>query len=396
MKVPLFWFKEYLPTRFSIEEIADTLTTIGLECEASHDGVMEIALTPNLIHCASIRGMAKELAAATGETVLTPHYTISENPGEFTKQETSVTIENTEACPRYACRLIKGVQVAPSPPWLKEKIEQCGMRSVNNIVDVTNLVLLEFGQPLHAFDFDRLIEKRIIVRNARANETITTLDGKSHYLTEETLLVCDAQRPIAVAGIMGSLDTEVTETTTTILLESAYFEPSQIRRTCKRMDIRSEASYRFERGVDPNGILEALARATAFICQIAEGKALEGYCDIKTQEFPLPRVQCRLSRINQVLGTKLARGEVETIFTRLGFHVESGSDDHISVKIPTYRIDIHQEIDLIEEVARLYGYDNIYKKERALYRTGNLPHSSEYLFSRSVRNLLLKEGLQEC
>ncbi len=396
MKVPLSWLKEYLPTSLSIEQIADKLTAIGLEFEGIHDDVMEIALTPNLIHCASIRGMARELAAVTGESVLTAQYAITESKGEATQNQTSVTVENTAACPRYTCRLIKGVRVAPSPPWLQERIEQCGMRSVNNIVDITNLVLLELGHPLHAFDFDKLEGKQINVRNAHKDETITTLDGKCHYPTEETLLICDAKKPIAIAGIMGSLDTEVTETTTTVLLESAYFEPSQIRRTSKRMEIRSEASYRFERGCDPNGALEALARATAWICEITGGKALEGHIDVKSKEFPMQRVECRLSRVNRVLGTRLARGEVETIFSSLGFLIERGSDDLISVKVPTYRVDIHQEIDLIEEVARFYGYDNIHKRERPLYRTGNLPHSPEHLFTRSVRERLLKEGLQEC
>ena len=222
------------------------------------------------------------------------------------------------------------------------------------------------------------------------------MDGKCHYPTEEALLICDAQKPIALAGIMGSLNTEVTEATTTVLLESAYFEPSQIRRTSKRMEIRSEASYRFERGCDPNGALEALARATAWICEIAGGKALEGHVAVRSQEFPMERVTCRLGRINQVLGTHLAMGEVETIFSRLGFLIERSSDDLISVKIPTYRVDIHQEIDLIEEVARLYGYDDIQKEERPLYRTGTLPDSPEYLFTRIVRERLLNEGLQEC
>lgn len=396
MKVPLSWLKEYLPTSLSVEQIADSLTAIGLEFEGIDEGVMEIALTPNLIHCASIRGIARELAAVTGESVNFPKYALVENKRDAIQKHTSVTVEHPAACPRYACRLITGVRVAPSPLWLQERIEQCGMRSVNNIVDITNLVLLEWGHPLHAFDFGQLEGKQIVVRNASKGETITTLDGKCHYPTEETLLICDAQKPIAIAGIMGSLETEVSNATTTVLLESAYFEPSQVRRTAKRMEIRSEASYRFERGCDPNGALEALERATAWICEIAGGTALQGHIDMKSKEFPLPLVKCRLSRINQILGTRLAMSEVEIIFGRLGFMIEHIGDDQISVIIPTYRIDIHQEIDLIEEVARLYGYDDIHKRERALYRTGTLPHSPEYLFTRRVRCRLISEGLQEC
>lgn len=396
MKVPLSWLKEYLPTSLSTLQIADKLTAIGLEFEGIHEGVMEIALTPNLIHCANIRGMARELSAVTGGTLLVPHYVVPESKDETTHSQISVSVETSTVCPRYACRLIKGVRVGPSPQWLQKRIEQCGMRSVNNVVDITNLVLLEWGHPLHAFDFDTLEGKQVRVRYAHKGETITTLDGKCHYPTEETLLICDAQKPIAIAGIIGSLHTEVTEATTTVLLEAAYFDPSQIRRTSKRMEIRSEASYRFERGCDPNGVLEALARATAWICEITGGRALEGTIDVHSQEFPMERVHCRLSRINHVLGTHLAMGEVETIFSRLGFLIERSSDDLISVNIPTYRVDIHQEIDLIEEVARLYGYDDIKKGDRPLYRTGTLAHSPEYLFTRAVRERLLNEGLQEC
>ncbi|MFC2049258.1 phenylalanine--tRNA ligase subunit beta, partial [Chlamydiota bacterium] len=396
MKVPLAWLKEYLPTAHSVEQIADTLTAIGLEFEGAHDGVMEIALTPNLIHCAHIRGIARELAAVTGETLCLPKYASIENARELVQKHVSVSVENTASCPRYTCRLITGVKIAPSPSWLKERIEQCGMRSVNNVVDITNLVLLELGHPLHAFDFDKLEGKQIVVRNARKGETLVTLDGKKHYPTEETLLICDAKKPVAIAGIMGSLESEVSDTTTAVLLESAYFEPSQVRRSSKRMEIRSEASYHFERGCDPNGPLEALERATAWICEIAGGTALQGHLDVKAKEFAPPLVKCRLSRINQVLGTRLAMSEVEVIFRRLGFLIDHVGDDQIALKIPTYRVDIHQEIDLVEEVARLYGYDAIHRRERALYRTGTLPHSPEYLFTRKIRCALLKEGLQEC
>jgi phenylalanyl-tRNA synthetase beta chain len=395
MKVPLTWLKEYLPTKLAPQQIADTLTSIGLEVEGIQEGVLEIALTPNLAHCASIRGIARELAAMTAEALHLPNFSVVERGEAPIQQATSVTVENRAACPRYACRVITHVHVAPSPPWLKERIEQCGMRSVNNVVDITNLVLLEFGHPLHAFDFDRLEGRRIVVRNAKKGEKIVTLDGNEHYPTEETLLICDAKKPIALAGIMGSGESEVTQGTTSILLESAYFEPKQVRRAAKRMGIHSEGSYRFERGVDPNGVIEALERASSWICEIAGGRALQGVIDIKEQEF-LPRtLSCRLARINQVLGTHLAMSEVELIYHRLGLQVVHSKEDLITVKVPTYRHDLLQEIDLIEEVARFYGYGNIHKKEKASFRTGSLPHSPEYLFASKVRSLLISEGLQE-
>jgi phenylalanyl-tRNA synthetase beta chain len=396
MKVPLVWLKEYFPTKLSVDKIANTLTSIGLEFEGLEEGVMEIGLTPNLIHCANIRGMARELAAVTGEAIHLPKYTFIEKKEGSITHEISVTVEDPEDCPRYACRLINGVHVAPSPSWLRERIEQCGLRSVNNVVDITNLVLLEFGHPLHAFDFDKLEGKQIFVRKAHKEEVITTLDGISRYPSLETLLICDGKKPVAIAGIMGSSETEVSYQTTSILLESAYFEPSQIRRASKRMELHSEASYRFERGCDPNGVLEALDRATAWICEIAGGIAVQGHIDVLAHPFPMASVSCRLSRINQILGTRLSVSEVETIFRRLNFVIEHTAEDQITLKIPTYRVDIHKEIDLIEEVARMYGFDAIKKNEKAFYRTGNLSHSPEYLFTRRIRNHLLREGLQEC
>ena len=395
MKVPLHWLKEYIPTKLTPAQIADALTTIGLEVEEMEDDVLNIALTPNLSHCACIRGIARELAAVTEETLQVPKFSIHEKGEPLSQKYLSITVENPLECPRYACRVITGVQVGPSPSWVKERVEQCGMQSVNNVVDITNLLLLEVGHPLHAFDLDCLEERRIVVRTAKKGEKITTLDGKEHYPTEETLLICDGKKPIAIAGIMGSLESEVGEKTTSVLLEAAYFEPSQVRRASKRMGIHTEASYRFERGVDPNGVLEALDRATAWICEIAGGTALPGVLDIKKRDFPQPIVTCRLSRTNQILGTQLAMSEMETLFRRLQLNVVEVGEDQIALKIPTYRHDIYQEIDLIEEVARLFGYDNIHKRAKAFYRPGNLTSSSEYLFSRKVRCRLISEGLQE-
>ncbi len=359
------------------------------------DLIFEIALTPNLAHCASVRGVARELSAVTQESLHHPKYARVEKSKEKIEAHTSVTMENKAACPRYACKVITGVKVAPSPSWLKERVESCNMRSVNNVVDITNLVLLEFGQPLHAFDFDTLAEKRIVVRNARKGEKLTTLDGNEHYPTDEMLMICDAQGPVAVAGVMGTEHTEVTENTTSILLESAYFEPSQVRAASRHLGIQTEASYRFERGTDPNGVLEALERATTWICEIANGTALHGVLDVKEKEFPTSMVSCRVSRVNQILGTQLASSEIETIFERLGLRVLSGKQDLIEVEIPTYRHDIHHEIELVEEVARLYGFDNIHKRERATFRTGTLPHSPAYLFEKEIRTRLIAEGLQE-
>lgn len=395
MKVPLSWLKEYLPTQLTSQEIADKLTLLGLEVEGIKDEILEISLTPNLAHCTSIRGIARELAAYTQQPLQKLLVSVSEKSETSIHAKTSIKVENPLACPRYACRLITDVRIKPSPSWLKDRLEACGIRSVNNVVDITNLVMLELGQPLHAFDFNRLQEHRLVVRNAKKGEKIMALDGKDYFPTEDTLLICDAIKPVALAGIIGASDSEVTEATTSILLESAYFDPSQIRRACKRMGIRTEASYRFERGVDPNGVIEALQKASAYICELAQGSLLQGIIDIKAKEFLPLSVSCRLSRINQILGTHLAMSEVETILRGLGLGIIQIKEDLITVQVPTYRQDIHQEIDLIEEVARFYGFGNIHKKEKTSFRTSDLEHSTEYLFSKKVRSCLIAEGLQE-
>lgn len=398
MKVPLSWLNEYLPTKLTPEKIAEILTLAGLEVDAVSpllgDIIFDIALTPNLAHCASIRGIARELSALTDKPLAKPKFSLKEESDPLFSHVT-VSVEEGAGCPRYACRVIRDVHVSASPSWLKERLEMCGMRSVNSVVDITNLVMLEMGQPLHAFDLDQLKGQALVVRNARHGETIATLDGKKHHPTAETLLICDEAVPIALAGIMGSEHTEVTEKTTTILLESAYFEPSSIRRSAKRLNIHTEASFRFERGCDPQAVLEALDRASAWISELAKGKVCKGVIDLKSRDFLPKTVACRLSRVNQLLGTQLAMTEIETLLKRLGFAIHAVKENEIVVSVPTYRHDIHQEVDLIDEIARLYGLENIHTREKAFFRMGELPHSSIYLFEKEVRKSLLGEGLQE-
>ncbi|NGX45589.1 MAG: Phenylalanine--tRNA ligase beta subunit, partial [Chlamydiae bacterium] len=399
MHIPLNWLKEYLQTEQTPEKLDELLTNIGLEVEAMHATdqglVIEIALTPNLAHCASVIGVARELAAVTEETVTLPQFSVKEEAELEIETFASVAVDAPEFCPRYSCRVITGVEVGASPPWLSSRLEACGLRSINNIVDITNYVLMEYGHPLHAFDYDLLEERKIVVRMAKKGEKIVTLDGKEHFPTPDSLLICDAKKPVAIAGVMGSFDSEVNEGATTILLESAYFEPTQVRRTSKRMGIMTEASRRFERGTDPNIVLTALDRATALIQEHAQGKVVSGIIDVRKQEFPPKTVSCRLARINQILGTQLGLGEVETMFSRLGLKVLNTKEDVLEVSIPTFRCDIHQEIDLIEEIARLYGYNNLHSDKAISYHSSTLPHNPVFLFERRARSLLLREGLQE-
>lgn len=358
------------------------------------DAIFEIGLTPNLGHCASLQGVLRELSASLDASYSLPQVYIDDKDGQGIHSEVSVTIEDTERCPRYACRLIKNVKVGPSPKWLQDRLVQVGLRPVNNIVDVTNYVLWELGHPLHAFDYDKLTGHKIIVRAAQEGEQFVTLDGQNRVLNQEALLICDAEKPVALAGIMGGLCSEVDDATQHVLLESAYFNPSNIRRTSKAVGLGTEASRRFERGTDPNGILYALDRAAALIAELSDGQLVPGVIDVKQREFVEHKITCRLSRIQHIIGQHLAAGEVEGIFRRLGFACNWDGQDNFFVRIPTFRCDLHEEIDLIEEVARIYGYDNI-ERAPAHHQSSTMEHAPIFMFERQARDRLVGQGLQE-
>ncbi len=376
-----------------IMEFADHIKTGADIAEIYGDTIFDISLTPNLGHCANVIGVARELAAMTGKQLKHPAVELQEDAGPV-EDAAAVQINDYTKCPRYACRVIKGVKVGPSPEWLQKKLIACDQRPVNNVVDATNYVLMEMGHPLHAFDYDLLEEGRIVVRTANEGETFITLDEKERKLTADDLLICDGKKPVAIAGVMGGLNSEVHDGTVNVLLESAYFEATGIRRTSKRLGLQTEASRRFERGSDPNQVLLALDRASALIQEISGGGICRGVIDVKEREFPEKVVQCRLPRVNAVLGTKLGMSEVENIFTLLGFGVDWDGKEIFSVTIPTYRVDINIEVDLIEEVARIYGFDNI-PKPPARLTSSTMPHAPIFLFEKEIRRRLMAEGLQE-
>lgn len=355
--------------------------------------VFDISLTPNLGHCASVWGVARELSAATGEPVHLPQIAFEEK-GSPINSSAKVKVEDKKKCPRYACRIIKNVKVGPSPDWLKNYLASFGIRSVNNVVDVTNYVLMELGHPLHAFDYDLLDGSEVIVRSAQEGELFTTLDNKERVLNKDDLLICDKSKGIALAGIMGGLNTEVGLETKNILIESAYFHPGTIRRTSKRLGLQTDASKRFERGTDPHNVLRSLERAVMLIQQVAGGEITQGTIDIKEDNFPEKVVTCRLSRANKILGTHLGVSEAETIFKRLGMHYQWDGQDLFTVKVPTYRADVRVEIDLIEELARIYGFENISTSQNT-YHSSTLAPAPIFLFEREVRGRLIAEGLQE-
>lgn len=357
------------------------------------DTYFDISLTPNLSHCTSVFGVARELAAITDQPLRLPQTQVPEGQ-ESIQDYLRVSVSDPEDCPRYACRVIRNVKIGPSPDWVKKRLEQSNVRSVNNVVDITNYVLLELGHPLHAFDYDRLEGQEIVVRKAKKDEAILTLDGKERALKETMLAICDTIRPVAIAGVMGGLDSEIHDQTRHIILECAYFNSMSIRRTSKQLGLQTDASKRFERGTDPNQLIMALDLAAMLIQQVAGGEVLSGVIDIQSKEFPAVIMTCRLSRINLIIGRPFSRGEVEDIFKRLQFPCKWEVPDQFAVQVPTYRVDIKGEIDLIEEVARLYGYDHI-PRQMGRYQASKLPSVPIYRFEKEVLARLIGEGLQE-
>jgi phenylalanyl-tRNA synthetase beta chain len=325
------------------------------------DVVIELNVTPNRPDCLGVIGVAREVAVLVRSSLHKPEIKLQEL-GPPIEELASVEIVDADLCPRYTARVIQGVRLGPSPWWLVQRLEAVGIRSINNIVDVTNYVMLETGQPLHAFDYDRLAGGKIVVRRARKGQRFVTLDEKEHVLDDDTLMICDAQQPVAIGGVMGGFDSEVGESTRNVLLESAYFDPTGIRRTAKKLGINTEASRRFERGTDPNGIDYALHRATQLIQEIAGGKVARGFADAYPKPIQPKQVPLRLSRVNLLLGSFVPRDEVVDILTRLEFTLEG--EETLQVTVPTFRPDITREVDLIEEVARIYGYEKIPEKTK--------------------------------
>ncbi len=323
-----------------------------------NDVIFEINITPNRPDCLSVVGVAREVSAILGTKLNYPDLSVKEG-GEDIRELAKVELLDPEKCPRYSCRVIKNVNIGPSPVWLKSRLESSGVRSINNIVDVTNYVLLELGQPLHAFDYDLLEGRKIVVRAAGDGEVIKTLDGVERKLTPEDLLICDGKRPVALAGVMGGENTEVSDGTKNILLESAYFDPAAIRKTSRKTGLKSESSYRFERGVDPNGITKALDRAAELMRELSGGQIAKGRIDAYPVKIEPSLVGLSIKRVNSLLGTSIDPGEVMRIAEGLGLENAQSSNGDLVFRIPTYRVDLTREIDLIEEFARLYGYSGI-------------------------------------
>jgi len=368
MRLPVDWINEYVPNNLSVRELAEILTNVGLEVEAIETArgaaVLEIKVTPNRGDCLCVLGVARELATAL-RTDLKERVPVVAESGPAAAGLASIVLEDPRLCPRYSARVVTGVHVRPSPAWAQRRLELCGLRPINNVVDATNLVMMELGQPLHAFDC-RLVRAaegetapRIIVRRARAGERIVTIDGEERALTPEVLVIADPGGPIALAGIMGGATTEINDETSEVLLESAHFDPRTVRRGARALQMSTEASYRFERIVDPGGTVRALDRACELIGEFSDGAATvaEGVIDAYPRPFREAQVALRPARANALLGLDLSAAEISAHLRRLGLGVTGARK--LRVRVPTFRQDLKEEVDLVEEVARVHGYDHI-------------------------------------
>ncbi|MCU0342986.1 MAG: phenylalanine--tRNA ligase subunit beta [Ignavibacterium sp.] len=323
-----------------------------------NDVILEIALTPNRPDALSHIGVARDLAALFDRDLIIPEINLEQTKDDVNSLA-SVVIEDNINCPRYIAKVVKDVHIKESPKWLKDRLEKIGLRPRNNIVDITNLVLHECGQPLHAFDLDKLGDHKIVVKSTKSETTFTTLDSKERKLPINTLMICDGNGEVAVAGVMGGENSEITDNTKNILIESAYFNPSSIRKTSKALGLSTDASYRFERGTDPNITKYAAERCAQLVSELADGKIAIGIIDVYPSVIHPKEIELRFSRTTKILGYEVPADKIKNILSRLGLGIKSLDDDKLLVSVPTFRPDIEREIDLIEEIARINGYDNI-------------------------------------
>ncbi len=361
------------------------------------DTIFEVSLTPNRADCLSHFGVARDLSAYLNIPCSLPVRPLNET-GSPVENSISIEILDAEKCPRYTARVVRNAKIAPSPDWLKNKLIAAGLRPLNNVVDITNYIMLETGQPLHAFDLDKIAGNNIVIRTASEGEKFTTLDGKERTLDSQMLMICDAERAVAIGGVMGGENSEITGRTSNILLESAYFNPSNVRRTAKKLGIQSDSSYRFERGVDYSNTAVCNTRAAAMIAELTGGEVEKGIVDEFPQK-PVPAtIKLRFERTRKITGIDISNARIREIILALNFLLVSEDEDSITVTSPSYRFDMELEIDLIEEVARLYNYNNIVPLLKSSVDFG-IPELSGDLGSprlrNNIRDFLINRGYNE-
>jgi phenylalanyl-tRNA synthetase beta chain len=402
MKFPYWMLRDFIDTRLSAEEVGDLLTMAGFELEGIEvvggDNVLDIKVMSNRGDGLSVFGLAREVLAKDPEAHSTALYQsgvdrFQSGAGHAPALAASVSID-TQDCTRYACLMLTNISRADSESWMQARLVQAGMRPISLLVDITNYVMLEFGQPLHAFDFDKLAGGRIIVRKARSGETLTTLNGQDHTLQADQMMICDAVKPVAVAGVMGGQETEVSDSTTTVLLESAHFVNTSVRRTRKQLGLNTEASYRFERSVDPEGVVAALYRCVQLVQQADPGVVATAVVDEYPTKPSSKPIDLRVSRASKLLGMAISPEDAGSYLARLGFKPEPIEEGVFRVASPTWRPDIVREIDLIEELGRVHGYERI--PERLLDGTTTMggPQGLQ-LWTDWLREAALRAGLTQ-
>ena len=408
MRLPVDWINECVPNDLSLKDLADVLTKVGLEVEAieaaGSTAVFDIKVTSNRGDCLSVLGIARELAVALRQPLTDVGATLSGRSvfetGAPASNLVTVVLDDPDLCPRYSARMVRNIRIGPSPAWAQDRLVLCGMRPISNVVDATNLVMLELGQPLHAFDYGLLRSREgaasptIIVRRAHPGERLVTIDGEERVLTPEMLVIADPTGAVALAGIMGGASTEIHDGTTEVLLESAHFDPRTIRRGARALQMSTEASYRFERSVDPGGTVRALDRVCQLIAEFSAQpvEVARGVVDAYPRPIRQATIKLRPKRANALLGVNLTPDEMADRLRRLQLQVTGKSV--LRVTAPTFRQDLKEEVDLVEEVARAYGYHNIPEAlPRSSSGVGRLP--AELAFEREVRAIMLGLGLSE-
>ena len=400
MKVTQSWLKDFVEIKLSPKALADNLTMAGLEVtsleEKEGDFVFEIEVTSNRPDWLSVIGIAREVGAITGKKLKALQAascklqakTKSLRPEACGLKPFSIQVENRKDCPLYTATIIEGVKVVASPEWMQKRLRAIGLRPINNIVDITNYVLYETGQPLHAFDLDKIIahqrtsapahQLEIVVRRAKNGEEITTIDGVTRKLDTEILVIADSDRPIAIAGIIGGKDTEVSEETKNILLESAGFSPTLVRRGARKLGVSTDSSYRFERKVDPQGVTLAAQRAAELITKLAGGKISYKCQSVKVSKCQEKKIKLSIEKSERILGIALPTAKIKQILAALGFKLATCSSQFVTISVPSFRQDVSIEEDLIEEIARIYGY-------------GRIPSTLPYILPQFIEPLKLKQ-----
>ncbi|MGD9014738.1 MAG: phenylalanine--tRNA ligase subunit beta [Candidatus Omnitrophota bacterium] len=396
MKVTYNWLKDFVEIKIPAKELADKLTMAGLEVThlETRDGdfVFELEITSNRPDLLSVIGIAREVAAITGKKLKPPQIKgsrpLKQTPGQLT-----IKIENKDDCPLYTAKIIKGVEVGSSPEWLKRRLELVGLRSINNIVDITNYVLMTTGQPLHAFDLNRIKDGAIFVRRAKGSEKIVLIDGEKYNLTKDMLIIADKGKPIAIAGIMGGGESEVNQSTCDILLEAAVFDPVTTRRASRALGLSSESSYRFERGIDSQSVEAASMLAVNFILKLAGGKLTFS----KATSRPKTKkktISLKHNEVSRILGRDYSAREIKQTLTSLCFLMGKHSRQDYKVSVPSFRIDVSQPVDLVEEIARISGYEKIPSRlPRIIPQDARI--YSEWIKTRQIKNILISQGINE-